>query len=50
MTDTLAAGVWESMEVPKREHLFEQLHGLATLLEHPEGIRYPNPIGVSRPA
>jgi hypothetical protein len=50
MTDTLAAGVWESLEAPKRERLFEQLHGLATLLEHPEGIRYPNPIGVSRPA
>ena len=50
MTDALAAGVWESMNARKREHLFEQLRGLATLLEHPEGIRYPNPIGVSRPA
>jgi len=50
MTDRLAAGVWESIDASQREHLFERLRGLAIRLEAPDGIRYPNPIGVSRPA
>jgi hypothetical protein len=50
MTDRLAGDVWAAMDEPSREHLFEILRPLATLLEHPDGIRYPNPIGVSRPA
>jgi len=49
-TDRLASDVWEEMDEPSREHLFGALHRLSSLLEHPDGIRYPNPIGVSRPA
>jgi hypothetical protein len=50
MTDRLAGDVWEATDEPAREHLFASLHRLSTLLEDPDGIRYPNPIGVSRPA
>jgi hypothetical protein len=50
MTDRLAAGVWESIGASQREHLFDQLRALAIGLEAADGIRYPNPIGVSRPA
>ena len=49
MTDRLAAGVWESMDASQREHLFTLLRELAVRLEAPDGIRYPNPIGVTRP-
>lgn len=49
VTDRLAAPVWESIDASQREHLFEGLRTLATLLEAPDGIHYPNPIGVSRP-
>ncbi len=48
-TDRLAGGVWDALGEARRERLFGTLHALATRLEHPEGIRYPNPIGVSRP-
>ena len=48
-TDRLAGGVWDAMTEARRERLFDMLHHLATRLEDPEGIRYPNPIGVSRP-
>jgi hypothetical protein len=48
-TDRLAGGVWESLSETHRERLFDLLRRLATRLEHPEGIHYPNPIGVSRP-
>jgi hypothetical protein len=48
-TDRLAGGVWAALGEARRERLFGMLHSLATRLEHPEGIRYPNPIGVSRP-
>jgi hypothetical protein len=50
MTDRLAGDVWAAMDEPSREHLFDTLRRLSTLLENPAGIRYPNPIGVSRPA
>ncbi|MFZ0181487.1 MAG: hypothetical protein WAL84_16705 [Candidatus Dormiibacterota bacterium] len=50
MTDRLAGDVWAAMDELSREHLFDTLRRLSRLLEHPEGIRYPNPIGVSRPA
>jgi hypothetical protein len=50
MTDRLAGDVWAAMDERSRDRLFEILRRLATLLEHPDGIRYPNPIGVSRPA
>jgi hypothetical protein len=50
MTDRLAGDVWAAMDEPSREHLFDTLRRLSTFLEHPDGIRYPNPIGVSRPA
>jgi hypothetical protein len=50
MTDRLAEDVWAAMDEPSREHLFDSLRRLATLLEDTDGIRYPNPIGVSRPA
>ena len=50
MTDRLAVDVWEAMDEPSREHLFESLRRLCGLLEDPNGIRYPNPIGVGRPA
>ena len=50
MTDRLAGDVWAAMDEPSRDRLFEILRRLATLLESPDGIRYPNPIGVSRPA
>jgi hypothetical protein len=50
MTDRLAGDVWAAMDEASREHLFDTLRRLSTLLEHPDGIRYPNPIGVSRPA
>jgi hypothetical protein len=49
MTDRLASSVWEALSESRRERLFELMHRLATRLEDPEGIRYPNPIGVSRP-
>jgi len=49
-TDRLASDVWEAIDGPSREHLFAALHRLSSLLERPDGIRYPNPIGVSRPA
>ena len=49
MTDRLAAPVWESIDASQREHLFGLLRTLAMLLEAPDGIHYPNPIGVSRP-
>jgi hypothetical protein len=48
-TDNLASEVWETLEAPERERLFEALFRLSTLLEGPDGIRYPNPIGVERP-
>jgi hypothetical protein len=48
-TDRLSGGVWDALDETRRERLFDALHRLATRLEHPEGIRYPNPIGVSRP-
>jgi hypothetical protein len=50
MTDRLAGHVWEAMDEPSRERLFAGLHRLSARLEDPDGIRYPNPIGVSRPA
>jgi hypothetical protein len=50
MTDRLAADVWDAMDERSLEHLFDSLRRLSTLLENPDGIRYPNPIGVSRPA
>jgi hypothetical protein len=50
ITDRLAEDVWAAMDDRPRERLFEILRRLATLLESPDGIRYPNPIGVSRPA
>lgn len=50
MTDQLAGDVWEAMDGASREQLFAGLRGLATLLESPDGIRYPNPIGMPRPA
>jgi hypothetical protein len=49
MTDRLAGDVWEALDEPSRVHLFARLHRLSTLLEDPDGVRYPNPIGVSRP-
>lgn len=49
MTDRLAAEVWDALSEARREHLFGTLHRVASRLEHPDGIRYPNPIGVSRP-
>jgi hypothetical protein len=50
MTDRLAEDVWLAMDARSRDRLFDILHRLATLLESPGGIYYPNPIGVSRPA
>jgi hypothetical protein len=50
MTDRLADDVWAAMDDRSRERLFDSLRRLSTLLENPDGIRYPNPIGVSRPA
>jgi hypothetical protein len=50
MTDRLAGDVWEAMDETVRAALFARLRQLSTLLEGPDGIRYPNPIGVSRPA
>jgi hypothetical protein len=49
-TDRLAAAVWEALDAARRERLFSLLRRLSILLENPGGIRYPNPIGVSRPA
>ena len=49
MTDRLAADVWESMDTLQRERLFRLLRELAIRLEAPDGIGYPNPIGVTRP-
>jgi hypothetical protein len=48
-TDRLAGEVWEAMDDASREVLFERLRPLAVRLEASDGIRYPNPIGVSRP-
>ena len=49
-TDELAGDVWESMDAGERENLFGPLRRLAMLLEAPDGISYPNPIGLERPA
>jgi hypothetical protein len=49
-TDRLAESPWVALPVPRRERLFELLRGLATELEGPGGLMYPNPIGVSRPS
>ncbi|MFZ0129024.1 MAG: hypothetical protein WAL77_06335 [Candidatus Dormiibacterota bacterium] len=49
-TDRLAGEVWEAMDDASRELLFARLRPLAGLLESSDGIRYPNPIGVPRPA
>jgi hypothetical protein len=49
MTDRLSGEVWEAMDEPSRGRLFATLRKLATRLEGPDGIRYPNPIGVPRP-
>ena len=40
MTDRLASDVWEAMDEPSREHLFDTLRRLATLLESPDGIGF----------
>jgi len=50
MTDYMAAEVWDAFDGQRRAQLFGKLRRLATLLERPDGISYPNPIGVSRPA
>jgi hypothetical protein len=50
MTDRLAGDVWAAMDERSRERLFDSLRRLSTLLENLDGIRYPNPIGMSRPA
>ena len=49
MTARLATAVWESVNTQARDHLFATLRRLAMLLEAPDGIQYPNPIGVIRP-
>ncbi len=49
-TDNLASDVWERLEVPERARLFTTLLRLSTKLEDPDGIMYPNPVGVARPA
>jgi hypothetical protein len=48
-TDHLATDVWRRLDIVRRERLFFLLRRLATLLEDPDGMRYPNPIGVPRP-
>jgi hypothetical protein len=50
MTDYMAAEVWDAFDGQRRARLFSLLRRLATLLERPDGISYPNPIGVGRPA
>jgi hypothetical protein len=49
MTDRLSGDVWKAMDEPARDQLFATLRKLSTRLEGPDGIRYPNPIGVGRP-
>jgi hypothetical protein len=49
-TDHLAGTVWEVMDAAARDRLFATMRRLAVLLEAPDGLYYPNPIGVSRPA
>jgi hypothetical protein len=49
-TDRLAEEVWEADDQARRERLFGLLLRLTVLLERPDGIRYPNPIGVGRPS
>ena len=50
MTDNLAPEVWETLDgAASARGCSGMLRRLATLLEHPDGITYPNPIGVSRP-
>lgn len=50
LTDQLAAEPWQQLEERRRERFFDLLLGLASRLEGPGGLTYPNPIGVSRPA
>ena len=50
MTDRLAGESWEALDEWPRERLFETLRRLATMVEAPGGISYPNPIGLPRPA
>jgi hypothetical protein len=49
-TDHLANDAWNRVEMVRRERLCHLLRGFAVLLEAPDGMRYPNPIGVGRPA
>jgi hypothetical protein len=49
-TDRLAADPWERLADDRRQRLFVLLAGLATRLEGPGGLVYPNPIGVGRPS
>ncbi len=49
MTDRLAQDAWDALDEPSRDRLFAGLRRLAVRLESPDGIQYPNPIGVSRP-
>jgi hypothetical protein len=50
MTDRLAGDVWEALGESSRDWLFDKLRELAIVLESEDGIRYPNPIGLIRPA
>jgi hypothetical protein len=48
-TDELAAEPWTQMDEWRRERLLTLLAGLATKLQGPGGLIYPNPIGVTPP-
>ncbi len=50
LTDRLAAEPWDHLGEERRKRLFQLLAPLASRLEGPGGLMYPNPIGVSRPA
>ena len=48
-TDSISAEPWERMDEATRERFFSLLAPLAARLEAPDGLIFPNPIGVPRP-
>ena len=50
MTDRLATDVWESVNTQRaRPSVRDPAPACDACSRHPDGIRYPNPIGVPRP-
>ncbi|HEV7679983.1 MAG TPA: hypothetical protein VGQ42_15575 [Candidatus Dormibacteraeota bacterium] len=48
-TDELAAAPWQVLSAGEQERLLAVLRRLVDLLDAPDGVPYPNPVGVPRP-